>query len=324
MLNIAIIGIGNIALLFDTNKKEKNTIASHIKAIYFHDEFTLKYVSDIDNRNLPQIQKFFPDVNFTQDYRTLVEKKDIDILVICTPTHTHYNILKDFKSSRNIQLFFMEKPLFHTAYEYKCIDNYFKDKIVVNYLRRFDLEIQKLKLKIQDKEFDHVQKIMIKYCKGIKNNGSHMIDMINFLFDKPEIISTNILAKTEGFSENDLTYDIQVIVKYDNQNIPIYFIGLNHNYYNTIEIELFFQTQIIKYINSKAQIQYFDIVNDKVYPTYKVLSNNPDIKYTSSTLMLDAYQHIFRIIKYNETNISSFKDEKYNIQFLNKILEGTI
>lgn len=321
MLNVAIIGIGNIALLFDTDINNKNTITSHIKAIYFHDEFTLKYVSDIDDSNLVKVQEFFPDVIFTQDYQTLIEKKDIDILVICTPTSTHYEILKSFKSNTNIQLFFMEKPLFHTSEEYKNINTYFQDKIIVNYLRRFDSEIQKLKLKIEEKKFDALQKIIIKYCKGIKNNGSHMIDMINFLFDKPEIVSTNILSQTAGFSEQDPTYDIQTIIKYQNQKIPIYFIGLDHNYYNTIEVELFFLSQIVKYVGSKSEIGYYDIVTHTTYPAYKISSSNPTIRKTSSKLLLNSYQHIFNMLKYNATNISSFEDERYNIQFLDTILE---
>jgi len=324
MLNVALIGIGNIGLLFDDDKNIKNRALSHIKAIYLNDKFNLQYVVDIDDTHLKKVKKFFPNALFTKNYKKLVKKKDIDILVIATPTNTHYTILNDFKNNTNIKKIFVEKPLFNSYLEYKNIDDTIKNKIVVNYLRRFDKNINKLKKEIHKNKYGDIQKIVINYCKGFKNNGSHMIDMINFLFDNPTIISSQILSHTKAFNKIDLTYDIFIELKYNNKIIPLYFLGLDHTLYNIIEHNIYCENKIIKYINSKSTIEYYDIIPDKNFHQYKVSSDIPIVKKVkTTTLMLDAYNELNNIIHLDKKNISSYTDEIANSNFLEKILKGS-
>lgn len=323
MLNVAVIGIGNIGLLYDQDFDDKSKVLSHIKAINLHQHFTLKYIVDIDITHLKTVKSIFPKVVFYNNYKKLLDKEDIDILVIATPTHTHFTILNAFQLNKRIKLFFIEKPLFNKKVEYQRIHDSVKSKLVINYLRRYDYNIQKLRLDIKNCKYGDLQKIVINYCKGLKNNGSHMIDMINFLFDNPTIISTKILSHTEGFDESDLTYDIFIEIKNRNNIIPVYFIGLNHTLYNIIEQNLFFENKIIKYINSKSTIEYYDIVSDKNFSEYKVSSDIPKVKEVqTTTLMLNAYDNLVEIIDNNIKNISSYEDELANIDFLYKILEG--
>lgn len=170
MLNVAVIGIGNISLLFDYDK-DINSANSHIKAIYLHKEFNLKYIADIDDTNLSKVQKLFSDVVFYNDYKKLIDKKDIDILVIATPTNMHFEVLSSFINCNHIKKFLVEKPLFSIKDEYETLDSFFKDKIVVNYIRRFQKPIKNLKENIENKSLKNLQKITLNYVKGLKNNG---------------------------------------------------------------------------------------------------------------------------------------------------------
>jgi len=322
MLNVALIGIGNIGLLYDKEFQDSHKALSHIKAIYLHKKFTLKYVVDIDNTHLSTIKDVFPNVVCYYNYKELKNKNNIDIVVIATPTDTHFTILNDFQNHKSIKLVFIEKPLFSNTIEYKKLTNELKEKIVVNYLRRFDKNISKLKLQIENNKFGTVQKIVINYCKGIKNNGSHMIDMINFLFNNPTIISSKILSHTRGFDKKDLTYDIFIQIQYQNQLIPLYFLGLDHTLYNTIEQNIYFENKIIKYINSKSAIEYYDIVPDKNFNQYKISSHTPKIKKVkTTTLMLEAYNSIYKIIHKKKQNQSSYTDELANQNFFETILK---
>jgi len=324
MLNVALIGIGNIGLLYDDEFENTQKALSHIKAIYLHKEFTLKYVVDINDTHLHTVKNIFPDVLFYNDYTVLKDKLDIDIVVIATPTNTHFSILNDFQNHKSLKLLFVEKPLFADSIEYENLTEKLKSKIVVNYLRRFDKNIIKLKKQISDNKFGTVQKIVINYCKGIKNNGSHMIDMINFLFDNPTIVTSKILSHTRGFDQKDLTYDIFIQIKYNSQVIPLYFLGLDHTLYNTIEQNMYFENKIIKYINSKSAIEYYDIVPDKNFNQYKISSHIPKKKKVkTTTLMLEAYNTIHKILYKNNKNQSSYNDELANQKFFETILKDT-
>jgi predicted dehydrogenase len=321
-LNVALIGIGNIGLLFDTHKKDDTKALSHIKAIYLHKKLNLKYIVDIDDKHLKKVKEFFPTVVFLTDYKQLIKNTDIDILSIATPTVTHFKILKAFANNKNIKRFFLEKPLFATNTEYKNIPNKIKNKIVVNYLRRFDKTIQKLKTNI-NKE-NKINKITINYCKGLKNNGSHMIDLINFIFDNPKILSTKILSTSIGFSDNDKCYDIYCTIKYKDMAIPIYFIAHDHTQYNIINLNIFTNKRHIIYNSSNSVVEYHDIIKHPVFPTYKIHEQKASkVKKTKGNKgMYHAYDTIIKDIQSKKiNNIPIFKDEQYNIKFLNRLLK---
>jgi predicted dehydrogenase len=321
-LNVALIGIGNIGLLFDSDKYDTTKALSHIKAIFLHKKLTLKYVVDIDNTHKKKVKEFFPNVVFLNDYTKIVSKKDIDILSIATPTNTHFEILKEFETNKYIKQFFIEKPLFSDSIAYKNISKSTKNKIVVNYLRRFDSSIQNLKKNISKQ--NKIEKIVINYCKGLKNNGSHLIDMINFIFNNPKIISSKVLYSSVGFSKDDLSYDIYCTIKYKNDIIPIYFISHNHTKYNIIELNIYTQQQYIKYNNSNSTIEYFNIITHPLFPTYNIYEPKAFKTKTTKgeTSMYDAYNTIVNNIEHKSiNNIPSFTDEKYNIKFLNRLLK---
>ncbi|MBD3842121.1 MAG: Gfo/Idh/MocA family oxidoreductase [Campylobacterales bacterium] len=325
MLNVALIGIGNIGLLYDKKKSDRSKALSHVKAIYLHKQFTLKYVVDIKKTHFYTIKNFFPNAIFNTDYKSLLKKNDIDILVVATPTFTHYTIINEFeKYNKNIKVIFSEKPLFETSDEYQSYKQKNQNKLIVNYLRRFDKNIQNLKKEIRTTQFGKIQKIVINYCKGLKNNGSHMIDMINFLFENPKIISTQILCSTIGFNCNDLTYDIFIELEYNNATVPVYFLGFDHTLYNMIEHNIYFENKLVKYINSKSVIEYYDIVPDKNFHQYKVTSHLPTIKKVITTrLMYNTYDTIYKQINKKTNHISSYKDEIANYKFLEQILKGS-
>jgi predicted dehydrogenase len=322
MLNVALIGTGNIGLLFDTNKSNPNTAYSHIKSIYLNKNLNLKYVVDIDTKYKKLIKDFFPNVKFYTNYKKLTYKTDIDILTIATPTSTHFNILNSFQDNQNIKIFFIEKPLFQLKSQYKILSKNITNKIIINYPRRFDKAIKNIKKNIKDTE---VEKVVINYCKGLKNNGSHLIDMINLIFDKPKIIEKRILSTSDKFDDNDLTYDIFVKINYKNKIIPLYFISHNHTKYNLIKLEIYTQKQKIEYNNSLSSVNYFNIISHPTFPTYKIF----DIKATycekvnGAFHILNAYKHIINVIKKDIKIISSYQDEITNMKFYYKLIKDS-
>lgn len=320
MLNVALIGLGNIALLFDTNKANKTTALSHVKAIFLHEDFNLKYAVDINLNNEEILKDFFSNCQLYTSHDEIIDKNDIDILVIATPTNKHFSILNDFKNNKNIKIFFVEKPLFSISNEYDNLSKDIKDKIVVNYLRRFSPAFIDLKQRLSNEDF--IEKIVINYCKGLKNNGSHLIDLLNYLFDDLKIKSSSILSSSRGFDESDLCYDLYILISYKNQTIPIFFISHNHEKYNLINMDIYTNSQQIRFLNSKGTISYYKITNDLNFPTYKVFDNIADeIEINNKYLMYYAYEKISEILNNGEKNISSFEDELINKNFLEYILK---
>jgi predicted dehydrogenase len=321
MINVALVGLGNIGLLFDTDTKNLSKCLSHTKAIYTNKNFDLKYVVDIDRKKFEIVQTFFPNCHCFCNYEEIVNQNDIHLLVIATPTKTHYTILNAFSKNETIRYFFIEKPLFELDANYSSIASNVQKKIIINYSRRFSNAISNMKEFLITKQINP-QKIIIHYCKGLKNNGSHMIDLINYLFQNPTIQKCHIVSTSNGLDENDKNYDLYLELDYKNTPIPTYFIAHDHTKYNFIEVEIFSENYLIKLNNGKSEIQYYEKINHPEFPTYKIFSDPYKTETIDGDFLLgNAYTKIFDMFTNKVENISSFDDELQNQKFYNTVIK---
>ncbi|MEO5803938.1 MAG: Gfo/Idh/MocA family oxidoreductase [Verrucomicrobiota bacterium] len=98
-LNIAVIGTANRAAANISGVKEENIVA----------------LCDIDDQFLSAAAAKFPEAKTYNDFRKLLEQKNIDAVVVSTPDHTHaVATAAVLKSGRHV---YCEKPLAHSVYE---------------------------------------------------------------------------------------------------------------------------------------------------------------------------------------------------------------
>lgn len=73
----------------------------------------LAAVSDLDSAKLALVQRRFPSVTTTTDYRDLLKDPAIDAIAVATPVNTHYDIaLAALQAGKHVWL---EKPMTETA-----------------------------------------------------------------------------------------------------------------------------------------------------------------------------------------------------------------
>lgn len=317
--NVALIGAGNIGLLYDCSRSDKSAL-SHAKGIYWHKGFRLKYVVEKNKASINKIKTLFPDVQCFSDWRQITQKGDIDVLVVALPTGLHFKCLKDFEANKNIKIFFIEKPLFNSADEYGRIKGNIMHKILINYTRRFEPSFMSLKHDIEKGAYGKPVKVMIKYTKGFKHNGSHAVDLLNYFFNAPGIRKTIVLDKIIDYRKDDPTLDVFVKVQYKRSSFPVYFIGLNENNYSVFEMDLLFEKKRIELADSGMILKIYDVIPDAQYPGYQILAHKPRIIQTGMPWsMLNAYKVLDKIIVKKMKNISGFDNERYNSRFIDLI-----
>jgi predicted dehydrogenase len=104
-LNIAMIGTANQAKYNLDNVASENIVA----------------ICDVDENFLAKTAERFPHAKKFNDFRRLVDEKDIDAIVVATPDHTHaVATMAVLKSGRHV---YCEKPLTHTVSECRAIRN---------------------------------------------------------------------------------------------------------------------------------------------------------------------------------------------------------
>ena len=102
-LNIGIIGTGNRA-------------RSNISGV---DQENIAALCDIDDNFLAAAKEKYPQARVYNDFRKLLEQKDLDAIVISTADHTH--AVATAAALRLGKHVYCEKPLTHTVYEARAI-----------------------------------------------------------------------------------------------------------------------------------------------------------------------------------------------------------
>ena len=146
--NVLIIGAGKIGAFFD-NPKSKN-ILTHAHAFSYHKGFNLVGFADSDRNQAVKAAKTWK-VNAFDNLDKAFGFSAIDIVCITAPTDSHKKLLEKVLE-HPIKLVLLEKPISSTLNQSnKIIKLYNKRKtpIVVNYIRRFLPEFEKIKANIK-------------------------------------------------------------------------------------------------------------------------------------------------------------------------------
>jgi scyllo-inositol 2-dehydrogenase (NAD+) len=138
-INIGLIGAGRMGKVF------ANTLA------YTVSEVELVAVADSNEECLKETQEKYGIAKGYKDYRKILDDKDIDAVVISTPTNTHSQIIKDAAlAGKNI---FSEKPLSQNIKECDDAIAIVKQtgvKLQLGFMRRFDAPYMMAKSKIME------------------------------------------------------------------------------------------------------------------------------------------------------------------------------
>ena len=95
MINIALIGLGRIGQMHGQN-------------LLMHNDFTLKYVFDLDKNLTNKIAKKFLSIGIN-DPKVAFRDKEIDAIFIASSTSTHIKLIEEAVKYKKV--IFCEKPL---------------------------------------------------------------------------------------------------------------------------------------------------------------------------------------------------------------------
>ena len=203
-----IIGLGNIGMMYDFNKK--NEILSHVNSIINSKKFSLYAAVDINKKKREIFSKKYKITSYKKIED--IKKKKFDLIILSTPTETHYRILKKILTKFKTKAILCEKPFTNNLQEANKIYNLSKNKckIFINYSRITDLSTTFLKKKIS--KTSNI-KGEVFYSKSLKNNCSHFINLLDFFFGK-SLSLMSISKKKEIF----LVKYKKAIIKFSKKN----------------------------------------------------------------------------------------------------------
>lgn len=277
-------------------------LPSHAMAYHENPRITITTAVDTNEEKLIAFQNKWGTRTLYTDYKLMLKCEKIDMVSICTPAHTHYDILKD-SAKRSIKAIWCEKPLCDDINKAKEMVSICKNKkivLAVNYFRRWSIPYQKLRKFIQNGRLGRVQRIICYYSKGVLNNGSHLIDILRFFFGEIEWVEGAHFLK-EGTKKDDLSLDATLWFK---MGFPATLHAFNDAHFRIIEIDMFGTKGRVCIKDSVNKFEFFEAGKHPIVAGLKVLS-----KVTAKCLNNNFMQPMSSELK-NLINCIDGKDEK--------------
>jgi predicted dehydrogenase len=259
---VLVIGCGNIGAQYDM---DNNEIQSHVKAWHVSQSVDLS----IYDTNMPLAglvaERYNCKIAKSIDQEIL---KNFDCVSICSPTDTHFKILKDALDA-GVNTIICEKPISGRHEELTAIEEIYShsnSKILVNYIRRFLPAFEELRAFIDSiKAIEEITNISVRYQRGFINNCSHAFDLIEYLTDsRIDLTNTRTFNLASDHFGGDPTLSLQANWQKVNFNV----LGLSDVCFSHFEIDIYFKYYkiVIKNAGEVIEIYRAEKVGDNLQP----------------------------------------------------------
>ena len=279
--------------------------------------FKIDYIIDSSKKNLEKAKKDFPLSKLLKNYINL-KKNDIDLVVISSPTKTHYKIAKHFLGFSHV---LVEKPLSLNSKDIIDLVKIAKKNnklLFVDYPFLFSGSINLIKKIIKNKKYGKLLEIesfreqapIRQDADVVWDLGVHDISILKHWLNQNPIKIKSIKYNTVKTSKKDTAY---INLEYKN-NLKVF---IKNSWISPTKIRL------IKLKFEKAII-YCD-ENEPIYKLKIYTKNNSSSPvYKLDVPEIDLSEPLFNLIEYVGSSISKNKNLIFSKNFnldITKVLE---
>ncbi len=202
------------------------------------------------------------------DYRTAFLETRPDIVSIATPTALRLPVV-EAAFAAGARTLLLEKPVAATLEEVQAIRAAVDGAgavVAVNYLRRYDPTLRTLAEEISTGCLGTIQHIVGRYGKGVLENGSHLIDLVQGWFGAVQRVQVLRCVQDDRLNQ-DPTLDAVLELG----TIPFYLLAVDHRQYALFELDLVGTQGRITLTDRCASIERWEAMPDPLFPSYRVL-----------------------------------------------------
>lgn len=180
---VLIIGLGQIGMAYDLSLDPAQHILSHARAFALNPAFFVVGGADLSLAARDRFTHHYGTPAYA-DVATAVRETKPDVVVVATPTAQHLETVLAVFAAGRPRVLVCEKPLAHTfadgrALTLACTQN--DCRLYVNYMRRSDPTAAALRAHLADGRIATPLKGVVWYAKGLYNNASHFINLLEDL-----------------------------------------------------------------------------------------------------------------------------------------------
>lgn len=230
-LRAAVIGCGRVGGLYADEVRIPGAY-THAEAYRAHPEVSLIAAADPDAEQLERFRARWGVPAIYADPVAMVREAGLDLVSICTPPETHAELCEAALEA-GVKAILCEKPLAASAREAAAVAKACRRQGVplgVDYLRRFDPAHRAIRNFLGAGELGPIQAIRGLYAKGLRNTGSHLVDVLRFFFG--EIAAVSAWCSRAG---EDAELDMHLRFA---DGLRAFLHGCDERHFNLLELDL--------------------------------------------------------------------------------------
>lgn len=204
--NVAILGAGIWG---------KNLVRNFYNLNYLHT------VCDMDPENRNRVEVEYPEVQLTPDFSEVLNNKEINAVVIATPSHTHFKLVKaSLEAGKHV---YVEKPIATASEEALLLKELAESKnlvLMVGHLLLYHPAVNRLKMIVESGELGEIKyvqsdRLNINYFKNDRSVmwdlAPHDVSMVSYILgEDPKQVISAMGVSSDNNEILDITHiDIQ-------------------------------------------------------------------------------------------------------------------
>lgn len=205
-----IVGLGQIGMGYDLEDDPQVRVATLARAFAEHGGFDLIGGVDSSAARRELFTAHYARPAFSSVAAALEEMAP-SVVAIAVPTEAHYPVLLEVLQAPGIKAILCEKPLSYDlaeATEMVELTARAGVRLYMNYMRRCDQAVVEVKRRLQHGEIAGPIKGVCWYSKGLFNNGSHFLNLLQFWLG--EVRGFEIIDRGRLWSGHDPEPDLKV------------------------------------------------------------------------------------------------------------------
>lgn len=295
-LSVAIIGAGNIAGGYDRDRRENERgIYSHAGAYTGNGRFILQSVFDVDPERAKEFQSYWGVKTLAAGIEDIYRGFH-DVVSVCSPDHTHFEIVRNLIEHQACRLVFVEKPVALNLEEIGELIRLSEASgvdVVVNFQRCYDPEHQSLRERIAAAP-EKLLSVGGYYIKGLRHIGITMLDTLTFLLGYPDSVLTYHRVLNREVDD----YSYEFVLFYDGFNVVVRTADADRYRYNyhIFEIDLLFSDGRITLLDNSRTVREISL-GDYAYSGVNVLVDTKPV-YRDTGMpdaMAGAVEYVYKV-----------------------------
>jgi predicted dehydrogenase len=322
MIQALVIGLGQIGLMYDYDAN-RTSPSSHTLAYLNHTDVNLAAAADLNSQRQINLLEKAPETIFYNDYKQMLTEHTADIVSICTPPKSHFEIIKYLVENTCTKLIFCEKPVIADEREAQLLMQLLTNSkciLVPNLSRRWSKGMTRIHEVIKSKELGLLQKINVRYTRGIFNTGSHIFDLINwFAGEMGKVLVVNQIS-TSADQEDDPSFSFHFTTI---RNISGFAEAFDDRNYYMFEMDLFFEAGKIEVRESGNKVNYYHVSKHPLFFGFTSLHlDKKEDNLLQESIMQNAINHLVNIRNNEELPVCTVRDGLYPIFIAQSILKS--